>query len=335
MDKAKGVLKNGWHPAGDQKLHRDSWKSDLKGMATGKTPEKKQLEASRSHQSAPLASLKDPDSFGPPPRHTGAVGSTPTTPTSPARARPPPGGLGGPVPKPRWKQEEEQVQAEPEAPKLPYRTNTTGLRTDNLPKPPARRDEIAFAPVPAPPPRTNSSASSLPPPARAQQPPPPPRSRPTPSLPPRMNEHPDEYTPPAPPAYHEATQPAVRDQPLLNQGAVNRLANAGVSVPGFGIQSNNDSSSNSAQESVQGHGAQLSELQQRFARLKTASDAHPAIASAVSSAGANAASAAVQKKPPPPPPPKKSGLANGSPPGTVADGNQPPPLPLSSKPRPP
>ena len=57
MEKAKGVLKGGWHPSGDRQIHRDSWKSDLKGMATGK--KKDPFEEGRNHESRPLSSLKD------------------------------------------------------------------------------------------------------------------------------------------------------------------------------------------------------------------------------------------------------------------------------------
>ncbi|KAK0985797.1 hypothetical protein LTR91_010533 [Friedmanniomyces endolithicus] len=70
MDKLKGVAKGGWHPTRDTlPIHRDSWKTDLKGIATGK--KKDPYEEARSHQSTPLTTLRDPDSFGAPPKHTG------------------------------------------------------------------------------------------------------------------------------------------------------------------------------------------------------------------------------------------------------------------------
>lgn len=57
MDKFKGVAKNGWKPSGDRPIHRESWKSDLKGMATGK--KKDPYEEGRNHVSRPLNSLQD------------------------------------------------------------------------------------------------------------------------------------------------------------------------------------------------------------------------------------------------------------------------------------
>lgn len=304
-------------------------------------------EEQRNHQSAPLTTLKDPDSFGPPPKHAGWYSNN-GTPTSPAGSSASGGGLGSvvraPVRRPTQEQQVAVQEEEPPKPSGPYRTDTTGLSTANLPKPPVRRGEGAS---PAPPPR---SAASPPVPARqshgqtAQKAPPP-------MLPPRQNEHPDEYTPPPPPTYQEATvPPAARSPPpaqaqsaytnpaTINGVAANRLAQAGVNVPGFSIGSNNASQTPTPQPpSTQGHPSQLSELQQRFARLGTSSQPAgqasppPTPASSMS----NPAAAAAQKKPAPPPPPKKAGLA-GNRPGTGdgAAAGAPPPLPLGSKPRP-
>lgn len=64
MDKFKGLAKGGWHPPGDPSISRKTWKSDLKGMATGqKKPDA--YEDARNHQSRPLASLQDRE-FSPP-----------------------------------------------------------------------------------------------------------------------------------------------------------------------------------------------------------------------------------------------------------------------------
>ena len=174
------------------------------------------------HQSKPLASLKDPDSFGPPPKnvnfHGGAAASSPTV---PARR-----GFGAPV----GAQEQQMTESErrrqdeaakkPDPPPVPYRVNTTGLDTSNLPKPPARRvgqEGIQQTPSPA----SAKPKPSLPP-----------------RLPPRQNSRPDLHTPDPPPPYAAATQ----QQPLphkddFNVGALNRLTRAGVSVPGLGIGS--------------------------------------------------------------------------------------------------
>lgn len=185
-------------------------------------------------------------------------------------------------------------------------------------------------------------------------------------LPPRQNEYPDEHTPAPPPTYGEATQPQPQPQPQpqqpnpasLNQSAINRLGQAGVSVPGFGIGSSNNAPPQ-APPSNQGHPSQLNELQQRFSRLgagsgSTQPSASPqAQPSPVASwqqhrqqiqnnpilnyAGQQTgvlpppagAAAAAKKKPAPPPPPKKSTLQ-----GNDGAGPAPPPIPMSSKPRP-
>ncbi|KAF2480922.1 hypothetical protein BDY17DRAFT_326793 [Neohortaea acidophila] len=364
MDRLKGVAKGGWHPGGDAGIHRDTWKSDLKGMATGKTADKKHLETARNHTSVPLNALKDPESFGPPPKRGDAAGtsassSSSVAPSSPSRPQPRAGGLGAPVPPPRKRVEEEEEE-EPQAPPLPYRTDNTGLRTDHLPAPPTRRTP---AEVPAPPPRNSSPAL----PSRPQQQRP---AAPSPMLPPRMNEYPDEHTPPPPPSYHEAAATAVQQHaPVLNQGAVNRLGQAGVSVSGFGIGKNSGGeASQSPASTALGHAGQLSELQQRFSRntgANNAASSSPAAPGGISAASASelgqrfarlntgsnntasptsgtpslsashatsalnaAAAIAAHKKPPPPPPPKKAGLTDGSGAGSAA-----PPLPMSSKPR--
>ena len=299
-------------------------------MATGKKNDP--YESARNHQSAPLTTLKDPDSFGPPPKHTAYYGSNPTTPTS-AISQQPSGGLGSQARAPtrRQQQEDEERQRQEEerarAPSVPYRADTTGLRTDNLPKPPVRRADGA---APATPPRNSSPASRTIPPR--QQPQPPQRQGAPPTLPPRMNENPDEHTPPPPPSYNEATRSAQQESATINTGAANRLGQAGVSVPGFGI-GNSANETPSQSPSTQGHSSQLSELQQRFARMNSGTESQSSPPPTPTSAGAMTA-AAVHKKPPPPP--KKSGLssASGSRPGTGDGASAPPALPLASKPRP-
>lgn len=155
------------------------------------------------------------------------------------------------------RREEEEEASRP--PPGPYRPDTTGLSTAHLPKPPA------FRPGATSPPAT-LNASSKPKPSL------PPR------LPPRQNSNPDAYAPTPPPTYGEATQQATPSQGVLNQGALSRLGQAGVSVPGFGIgrttsppvPARQDSTSN-APTAATGHGPQLSELQSRFASRSTPS----------------------------------------------------------------
>ncbi|KAI6860986.1 hypothetical protein KC343_g2141 [Hortaea werneckii] len=364
MDKFKGLAKGGWHPAGDRGISRDSWRSDLKGIATGKKEDPHSLQARRDHQSAPLSSLRDPSSFGAPPKQTGAYGSGgggATGFSSPGRpgggggggggagALPPSsGGLGGPVPTPSRRQQQ-PMEEEPPKPPEPYRMDTSGLKTDHLPKPPVRRGDGAGSPAgSAPGPGAGRTASpSLP--ARTASPKVPPRqtpplpsrapvaaAKPPPALPPRMTENPNEYTPPPPPTYGEAMKPGT-DAGQIDEGAASRLGQAGVSVPGFGIGGQlNQQQQQPAQP--QGHSSQLGELQQRFSRMNTGSQP-----SATSNSSPAAAAAA--KKSAPPPPKKKSTLTAGA--GQAPQQQQqqqqqqygnaepsPPPLPLSSKPKP-
>jgi hypothetical protein len=256
-------------------------------------------------------------------------------------------------------QELEAEEAASKPPSGPYRKDTSGLRTDHLPPPPVRRNNTPGAsPGPVPPPRANlglparTPAAATPPPRAAA-------ARPPPVLPPRQNEYPDEHTPAPPPTYGEAIQPNLPKPNSLNQSAIDRLGQAGVSVPGFGIGNSNNASTQ-ALPSNQGHPSQLNELQHRFSRLGAGSTQIPPSSQAQPSAATSwqqqrqnlqqlqnnpivsyarqqtgvlppsgGVAAAAKKKPAPPPPPKKSTLqANDS------AGPAPPPIPMSSKPRP-
>ncbi|EME85558.1 uncharacterized protein MYCFIDRAFT_210263 [Pseudocercospora fijiensis CIRAD86] len=399
MDKMKGLAKGGWHPSTDRAITKENWKSDLKANVGLGKKKKDPYEEARNHQSRPLASLRDPDSFGPPPKHSAyygpdgqsvsRTGTGLSTASGNSRA-----GLGGPLVESgyaeRRRQEaaerEAREQAEIEAKKAePYRMNTSGLRTDNLPKPPVRRNVDAdgaaspgastatvaspVLPPRAPPRQTTGTIAA---PARTSSP-----SGPAPFLPPRQNEYPDEYTPPPPPTYNEALSapspqqnvafmaqsvasrfnqngsspssfPARQnsDNPAaINQSTMNRLGQAGVSVPGLGIGSSSNGTSGPSAQQVQsaasmahgvasrfnqnGGGGQLNELQQRFARMNTgaSNDTSSAPASAFSAAAA-------QKKAPPPPPPKKAGLSAVNALQSGDNSAAPPPVPMSSKPKP-
>ncbi|KAK1074016.1 hypothetical protein LTR33_009850 [Friedmanniomyces endolithicus] len=309
MDKLKGVAKGGWHPSRDTlPIHRDSWKTDLKGIATGK--KKDPYEEARSHQSTPLTTLRDPDSFGPPPKHTRYGGSAGSG-TDEASAH---GGNGSLMPASSRRQQQEVEDEVPKPPPEPYRKDTTGLRTDHLPKPPVRRVEAGAA-GPA-----RTSSPSLPP---RQTPASPVRqaTKPPPVLPPRQNETPNESTPPPPPSYGEAINRS--DPAEINAGAANRLARAGVSVAGFGI-GEQYAPAQSLPAAPQ-RGPQITELQQRFSRMNTGGEAQP-------SSSSYSQPVAAKKAPPPPPPPKRTGLGggNGSRPTSSAGSLEPPPLPLSS-----
>lgn len=349
----KGLAKGGWHPKGDVSIKKDTWKSDLKGIATGK--KKDPYEGGRNHQSAPLSSLRDPDAFGPPPktRSMGAGGAISRTGTASAASTGPTGGLGGPAvesgyaQRKRMEEEEARQQAELEAERAAqarreegYRRDTTGLSTAHLPAPPVRRGT----------PGSGTASPALPPRVPPRQ-----NQAPTPGLPPRQNEYPDEYTPAPPPSYGEALkQPQAptpqalppRTLPPLNatstnQGAATRLGQAGVSVPGFGTSGGGDgvniSSPRRAYDREQASG-QLNELQQRFAKLNASTDER---GNPITPAGSAGLASAAGKKAPPPPPPKKSNIVpyagfgqSGASGSTSNEAPTPPPLPLGSKPKP-
>ena len=169
-------------------------------------------------------------------------------------------------------------RAEEEAdrpPPGPYRPDTTGLSTAHLPKPPAFRPNAASPPPP--PPSRNTATKTKP-------------SLP-PRLPPRQNSNPNEHAPTPPPTYNEATQQAPGSTGMLNQGAMNRLAQSGVTVPGFGIgrdaslpvparhnpppiptrQMSSSAEPPAATTATVGHGSQVGELQSRFAQMSTRS----------------------------------------------------------------
>ena len=242
-------------------------------MGKGKDPN----QEAQDHVSAPLSTLKDPSSFGPPPKHKDWYGESASSPGGSSHS----GGLGAPVPREQSSakdrlqaKREAQLREEEEAdkpPPGPYKADTTGLSTAHLPKPPAFRPGQGTPPPP--------------PPARAEG------SKPKPSLPPRLpprqNSRPDAYSQAPPPPYTETAHEADPSQGILNQGALNRLGQAGVSVPGFDINRNasppvpprqNSSPSVPISPAAGGNrGPQLDELQSRFARLSTSqNDTQPA-----------------------------------------------------------
>ncbi|KAF2795349.1 hypothetical protein K505DRAFT_336097 [Melanomma pulvis-pyrius CBS 109.77] len=354
MSGLKDLAKGGWHPKG-KTGGKESWRGDFKGantvagwMGKGKDTNQEALD----HQSAPLSTLKDPASFGPPPKRTLA-------------AAPDSSGLGAPVPTPTRQQRLQEAEEEEEAnkpPPGPYRADTTGLSTAQLPKPPLRRPGQA----PSPPPSRESA--------------PKPKPKLPPRLPPRQNSHPDAYAETPPPTYNDSTQDSAPAQGYLNQSALDRLGQSGVSVPGFNIgrtasppippRQNAPLPSNPPHSPVTGasHGPQLSELQSRFAKMSTPSvggqtpaplntsnsnsvlgqhgekpttgrrtpsslaqkygiaNVGMSSASPIASPLQSPTHSGIGKKPPPPPPPKKKELTGNA-------GGEAPPVPLGSKPK--
>ena len=213
---------------------------------------KKEEDLSSNHVAAPLSTLKDPSSFAPPPKRTGAGLEAAPKAASPVKRQvitapskyqdprapkvePPPKNSGvGLIPA----APEEYEDEEEEKPKGPYRLDTTGLSTNNFARPPGRRDGADGR---EPPPYSEVQGRASPQKALP------------PSLPPRL-----------PPRVSPAS---TGDSAQLNQGAVSRLGAAGVSVPALGIGASPQSTG--AKQSPGGWGTQVNELQGRFAKMNT------------------------------------------------------------------
>ncbi|KAH8728241.1 hypothetical protein GQ44DRAFT_824535 [Phaeosphaeriaceae sp. PMI808] len=80
-EKFKSIAKSGWHPERDRASssggQSEGRLGQVKGMLGRGGGEKSNLDAARNHQSTPLSSLKDPSSFAPPPRRLD-YGANPT-----------------------------------------------------------------------------------------------------------------------------------------------------------------------------------------------------------------------------------------------------------------
>ena len=240
-------------------------------MGKGKNPSA--LEEGLDHRSRPLTSLRDPKAFGPPPKRGDAAGVT--------AAKPVRSGLGAPVQLKNNSQEEEEEKLEaPRPPPVPYRADTTGLlgTTQALPKPPLRVENAAASSPgsakpkvpPRLPPRQNSAASAV---SSVPQSP--------------------------PPRYEDSTPPSIAQPSYLNQGALNRLGNAGISVPGLGInpapppenpwadQQSTSTSGNtpSSAEPAPTPSTGLNGLQSRFSKLSTSPSVSPSAGAAPPSQG--------------------------------------------------
>ncbi|KAJ6156081.1 hypothetical protein N7497_004966 [Penicillium chrysogenum] len=270
MSGLRNTIKGGWHPEGKEG-GKESWRGDFKGinqvagwMGKGKEGSSSssgqgsssqgglrgqvagwmgkgnESNSDRSnHVSQPLSALKDPSAFGPPPKHTKYHG---------AAAAPNQANIQDPHRQEVAEAEEEQFQ-KPAPPPVPYRVNTSGLSTDNLPPPVRRLDSASSA-------STSSISKSKPP-------------KPPPRLPARNGSPVSD----PPPAYSPAP---VLSHDYINQDATSRLANAGVSVPGFGI--GQEKSSSPAHTPV-------NELQSRFSQMGTSDS--PSVPTRPTQASAN------------------------------------------------
>ncbi|KAI9889497.1 MAG: hypothetical protein M1814_005280 [Vezdaea aestivalis] len=283
-----------------------------------------------SHSSTPISSLKDPLSFGPPPKHVNYHRS----------AALPLSGLGKPLTSAQIaiqdaeRQESEVEIAGPASLATPYRSDTSGLKIPNLPPPPIRKAISKMPPPPSSPPYPS-----------------------TPALPPRMSQRVASAV--ISPPLSERAIPTLRAPTSSTEStsrATHRLAAAGISVPDLDISKTfaaqelaptelsarrsttfqqkraavttasrlrSDPSAVSFAETRdaaltansfrQRHGQQMVEGAKKATELKE----QYGIIQQVESTGtgvpengvtAVALAAKAKKKPPPPPPPKKKGL---------------------------
>jgi hypothetical protein len=225
-------------------------------------------ERAANHASTPLNQLRDPASFGPPPKRTGTFSSDASSPTTApprtvyegSRLTATTGSLGAPLSRAqveedkRYAQERAEAQRQeeegPPVPAGPFRSDTTGLTTQGF----------------APPPKFRGAGASPSPPAVGGRAPATGGRAPPPSLPPRLPPR-QVASPPPPPAYEQVAA-AEPERGVLNQGALGRLSAAGVQVPGFDIGKRQQATSPPAPVAAQSPG-HLSELQSRFSRLNT------------------------------------------------------------------
>lgn len=224
-------------------------------MGKGRSSE---TEAASEHVSRPLTTLKDPSSFGPPPKNVNYHGGA----ALPHEITPHRNGLGAPLTQPEiqygrgtaqdsYEQEEELEQpAKSPPPALPYRADRTGLKTDNLPPPPVRN---------------NGPSPSVPASQNGQ-----------PRLPPRLPARQSTGSPvveEAPPPSYNAIPSQSAGNSFINQSAASRLGRAGISVPGLGINNQAETNpwKNEASQSRSSSTNQLNELQSRFARMNSSS----------------------------------------------------------------
>ncbi|KAI1867711.1 uncharacterized protein JN550_006852 [Neoarthrinium moseri] len=223
----KDIAKNGWHP----EKEGTTFKGQMKGLiGRGDSSH----SSSGSHVSRPISELRDPSSFGAPPKrdpsqplpaptasHAPALGSARPTPQPPARSQYSGASSGSSSPA---AQQEEGIAAAP-APSKGWQLDTTGLSTAHLPPPPGRKDGADGRAPPAAPP----AYSPVQKPAGK------------PSLPPRLPPRSGTSSPvraasPAhPPVQGHAQTTQGQHDGFLNRGAVSRLGAAGISVPGLGI----------------------------------------------------------------------------------------------------
>ncbi|KAF3926129.1 hypothetical protein ABW21_db0200341 [Orbilia brochopaga] len=216
MNSLKSIAKGGWHPEkksnSSSSADNDRFKN-FKGLQqvaswTGHGPKPGAKQDPSTVTARPLTSLKDPYSFGAPPKRDPKAPLPPPTQPNVLASD------DESVPE----QAQSQEQDEDVAPPRGFQVNATGLGTRGLPAPPKR---ILG---------TTSGSSSISPPPQASRPTPPlPSTAGPPPLPRRQGTR--SISPP------ETSFPPVKSPGMAPStvAASARLARAGVSVPGFDI----------------------------------------------------------------------------------------------------
>lgn len=210
------------------------------------------------HASKPLSTLKDPSSFGPPPKNLKYHGTA----AVPNQTTPDRSSVGAPLSEEQVDGQNAQQQAQMEdeqpgkpAPPLPFRADRTGLSRTNLPPPPPKRIDSPANSAP-----TGSS-----------------RPKAAPPIPPRRD--PIRSQSPSPPPAYSPVPTSTDSNGYLNQQATSNLSRSGVSVPALGIGDNNSAGN-----------APANELQSRFERMNTNSPSSTSPAPPPPSRGMDASS---------------------------------------------
>ncbi|KAJ6256103.1 hypothetical protein Dda_9195 [Drechslerella dactyloides] len=276
MNSLKSIAKGGWHP--EKKSSSSSSSSgdndrfkNFKGLQqvaswTGHGPKPGAKEDPSTVTARPLTSLKDPYSFGAPPKRDPKAPLPPPTQPNVFASE------DTPVPE----QAESQEQEEESAPPRSFPANTTGLSTRGLPAPPKRTLGTTSTSTPATSPQPQANRPTPPLPNRAQPPP----------LPGRQTSR-SLSSPEAPPPFPLVKGPGTAPS---TAAASARLAQAGVSVPGLDIGTASTGTpspplpsrerptpsprappQNNAAAASSGNPYSMSELSGRFASLKPAS----------------------------------------------------------------
>ncbi|KAK6346435.1 hypothetical protein TWF730_010757 [Orbilia blumenaviensis] len=274
MDSLKSIAKGGWHP--DKKSSSSSNYSsssrsgenerfkNFKGLQqvanwTGHGTKSGSQDPSTT-TTRPLTSLKDPYSFGAPPKRDPKAPLPPPTQASVLTNEPVPVTPEPPV------QEDEPLQPRG------FQVNTTGISTSGLPAPPKRVLGTTSNSSPL-----SSSRPSPPLPSRSQ-PPPLPGRQPSNSV--NAQEKPSTFP--------NITGPGITPSTLA---ASKRLGQAGVSVPGLAIGSESPSLPARGVPTLPSRGASqtsshsIGELSGRFSSLKTPSTSSATLPAEASSGG--------------------------------------------------